>query len=75
MATIKRAIKNNQTSVKLWGSAENRSYIYRETCDTLYEAGFDFDEGDEFGGAIELILIDDRREEFLMQLDELIARM
>ena len=31
LATIKRAIKNNQTSVKIFGTAENRGYIYKET--------------------------------------------
>lgn len=73
LATIKRAIKNNQTSVKLWGSAENMSYIYWETCEALKEAGFDFGEGDEFGGAIELIPIDDTKEKFLMRINELMS--
>lgn len=48
LAGIKRAIKSNQISVKIFGTADNRGYIYRETLSALKEAGFDID-GDGFG--------------------------
>ena len=48
LATIKRAIKNNQTTVRIFGTAENRGYIYNETSMVLKEAGFDYD-GDGYG--------------------------
>lgn len=64
LATIKRAIKNNQTSVKIFGTAENRSYIYIETSRALREAGFDTD-GDGFGGETYLLPIDEWEEEWV----------
>ena len=65
LATIKRAIKNNQTSVKIFGMAENRGYIYKETSNVLRKAGFDYD-GDGFTGEIWLLSI----EEFEKELTE-----
>lgn len=62
MATIKRAIKNNQTSVKIFGTAENRGYIYTETSKVLSEAGFDYD-GDGFTGEISLFSTEEWEEE------------
>ena len=40
LATIKRGIKNDKTSIKIYGTDYNRGYIYKETSDALYEAGF-----------------------------------
>ena len=58
LATIKRAINNNQTSVKIFGTAENRGYIYKETSNVLRKAGFKYD-GNGFTGEIDLIPIDE----------------
>lgn len=63
LATIKRAIKNKQTSVKIFGTAGNRSYLYIETSCALGEAGFDF-ESDGFGAEIVLISLDEQEEEW-----------
>lgn len=73
LATIKRAIKNNQTSVKIFGTAENTGYIYIETSRTLNEAGFDTD-GDGFSGEIYLFSIDEWEEEWRKE-EEQIARL
>ena len=62
LATIKRAIKNNQTSVKIFGTAENRGYIYIETSNVLEKAGFYYD-GD-FTGKIYLLSIEEFEEEW-----------
>lgn len=48
LATIKRAIKNNQTSAKIYGTYDDvRGSIYDETFEVLSRAGFDID-GDGF---------------------------
>lgn len=61
LATIKKAIKNNQTSVKIFGTAESKTYIYMETSKVLEEAGFDYD-GDGYG-EIFLTPMEDLKEE------------
>lgn len=72
LVTIKRAIQNNQTAVKIFGTANNRGYIYRETSRALNEAGFDTD-GDGFEETW-LFPIDEREEEQMaMQLNGLMA--
>lgn len=63
LATIKRAIKNNQTTVKIFGTAESRGYIYTETSKVLDEAGFYFD-SDDFGALI-LDLLEGFEEEYV----------
>lgn len=73
LATIKRAIKNNQTSVKIFGTAENRGYIYIETSNVLKKAGFDYD-GNGFTGEIDLFPIDEWDEEWRKE-EEQIARL
>ena len=40
LATIKRAIKNNKTTIKILGSAESRGLIYVATLNVLEKAGF-----------------------------------
>ena len=62
LATIKRAITNNKTEVKLYGTLNDSSMIYSETSKALGEAGFSF-EGDGFGTEISLISIDELEEE------------
>lgn len=62
LATIKRTIKNNQTSVKIFGTKDSRGYIYTETLDVLKKAGFDHD-GDGFTGEIWLFPIEEFEEE------------
>lgn len=61
LATIKRAIKNNQESVKIFGTVDDRDYIYRETESALREAGLDFN-GDEFGRLWLFTIVDDEEE-------------
>lgn len=63
LATIKRAITNNKTEVKIYGTLNDRSMIYLETSKVLGEAGFDF-ESDGFGTEIKLISIDELEEEW-----------
>ena len=58
LATIKRAIKRNKTSVRIYGTAYNRGDIYDETLKVLVKAGFDVD-SDGFGTLI-LLPIEDR---------------
>lgn len=58
LATIKRAIKNDKTYVKIFGTADCRGYIYTETSEVLKKAGFDWD-GDGFSGEIWLFSIDE----------------
>ena len=78
LATIKRAITNNKTEVKLYGTLNDSSMIYSETSKALGEAGFSF-EGDGFGTEISLISIDELEEEWkeeermAMQLNGLMA--
>lgn len=73
LATIKRAIKNNQTSVIIFGTEDSRSYIYAETSNALKKAGFYWD-GDGFSGEIWLVCIEELKEERMaMQLNGLIA--
>lgn len=43
LATIKRAIKNNNTSIRIYGTADSRNLIYDETLDVLKKSGFDVD--------------------------------
>lgn len=64
LATIKRAIKNDKTSVKIFGTYDDcRGYIYTETLEVLNKAGFDYD-GDEFASEIWLLSIEEIEEEF-----------
>lgn len=78
LATIKRAIINNKTEVKLYGTLDNGNMIYSETSKVLGEAGFIF-EGDGFGTEITLTSIDELEEEWkeeermAMQLNGLMA--
>ena len=79
LATIKRAINNNQTSVKIFGTADNRGYIYIETSNALKKAGFDWD-ADGFTGEMWLACIEEWEEEYkkeeermAMQLNGLMA--
>lgn len=60
LATIKRAIKKNKTSIKIYGTLKNRSYIYNETFEELRKAGFEVD-GDGYG-TIELIPVEELEE-------------
>lgn len=62
LATIKRAIKNNQTSVKIFGTDDCRGYFYTETSNVLKKAGFYYD-GDGFTGEIWLVSIEEFEEE------------
>lgn len=70
--TIKRAIKNNKTSVRIYGTAynrgniytgNNRDYIYTETVEVLQRAGF-YTNIDKFG-TLELSSIDEEEEELV----------
>lgn len=61
LATIKRAIKNNQTNAKIYGTKNCDGFMYIETSDTLKKARLDFD-GDGFE-KIFLESIDERKEE------------
>lgn len=85
LATIKRSIKNNQTSVKIFGAAEKNGGIYIYTLNVLRAAGFDYN-GVGFGGQIELFPIEewdeetpnswsayDEEEQMAMQLNGLMA--
>lgn len=63
LATIKRAIKNDKTSVNIFGTADCRGYIYTETSEVLKKAGFDYD-GDGFSGEIWLLSIEEFEEEY-----------
>ena len=71
LATIKRAIKNNKTNVKIYGIelVDFAFCNYNETMRTLLKAGLDFYIGDEYG-EIWLESIDEReeREEELMAM-------
>lgn len=69
LATIKRAIQNNQTTVKISGTAENRGYIYSETSKVLNEAGFDYDSCG-FAGQIDIFPIEALEEEFEKEFSE-----
>lgn len=60
LATIKRAIKNNKTSVRIFGTYDSRSFIYGETVKVLKEARFDYDGG--FTGETWLFAIDELEE-------------
>ncbi len=62
LATIKRAIMNNQTSVEIFGTDDSTGDIYAETSNALKKAGFDWD-GDGFTGEIWLICSEEREEE------------
>lgn len=42
LATIRRTIKKNKTYLKIFGTKENRDYIYAETCEVLKNAGLNF---------------------------------
>ena len=61
LATIKRAIKDNQTTVKIYGTKDCYDCMYVETESALKKARLDFD-GDRFG-KICLESIDDREEQ------------
>ncbi len=63
LATIKRAIKNDKTSVKIFGTADCRGDTYTETSEVLKKAGFDWD-GDGFSGEIWLLSIGEFEEEY-----------
>lgn len=58
LATIKRAVNNDRTSVKIFGTADGRGYIYTEISKVLKKAGFNYD-GDEFTGEIWLLPIEE----------------
>lgn len=55
LATIKRAIKNNKTSVRVYGTAHLRGYMYLETAEVLERAGFEID---GFGTTVKLVPIE-----------------
>lgn len=42
LATIKRAIRKNKTSVKILGTKKNRNTIYIETSREIKKAGFEY---------------------------------
>lgn len=64
LATMKRAINNNKTSVKIFGTDDCRGYNYTETSNVLKKAGFDYD-GDGFTGEIWLLSIKEFEEEWV----------
>lgn len=63
LSTIKRTIKNDKTSVKIFGTSDCRGYIYTETSEVLKKAGFDYD-GDGFSEEIWLLAIEEFEEEY-----------
>lgn len=69
LATIKRAIKNKQTSVKIIGTYNCKGYIYKETSDVLKKAGFDYD-GEGFTGEIRLLSIEKFEEKWVEEISE-----
>lgn len=64
LATIKRAIKNKQTSVKILGT-----YNCKETSDVLKKAGFDYD-GEGFTGEIRLLSIEKFEEKWVEEISD-----
>ena len=47
LATIKRAINVNKPTVKIYGTAEKRNQMYKETFDALKDAGINIGWDDE----------------------------
>ena len=75
LATIKRAIKNKKTMVKIIETAQGRGIIYDETSKAIKEAGFDYNV-DVFKREIYLCSLEERKEaeeRIAMQLNKLMA--
>lgn len=68
LATIKRAIRNNETSVKSYGAFCSRDDVYTQTSEVLKKAGFDI-QSDGFG-KYELFSIEEFEEECEKELKE-----
>lgn len=68
LATIKRAIKNDKTSVRIYGTDYNRGYIYTETSEVLAKAGFGI-AGYDFG-RLDLFSIDEMEENWVEGIPE-----